>query len=196
MVGDYYGHGQPERGLAVARMIGHITYMSDQSMEEKFSRRMKTEGFKFTFDAEFEVEGYLRNRGAHFVRRFDANSYLFVTRAMDSVSYTHLLALHGGQEADPTTGSRAVPIYQTTSYAFNSTEHAANLFGLKEFGNIYTRLMNPTTDVLEKRIAALDGGVGALGVASGQSAITLSLLNIAQDVYKRQPKASWTGLPN
>jgi homoserine acetyltransferase len=72
MGGDYYGHGQPERGLAVARMIGHITYMSDQSMEEKFSRRLQTEGFKFTFDAEFEVEGYLRNRGAHFVRRFDA----------------------------------------------------------------------------------------------------------------------------
>lgn len=90
------------------------------------------------------------------------------------------LALHGGQEADPTTGSRAVPIYQTTSYQFKSTEHAANLFGLKEFGNIYTRLMNPTTDVLEKRIALLDGGVGALAVASGQSAITLSLLNIAQ----------------
>ncbi|MBP7217256.1 MAG: O-acetylhomoserine aminocarboxypropyltransferase/cysteine synthase [Candidatus Omnitrophica bacterium] len=90
------------------------------------------------------------------------------------------LALHGGQESDPTTGARAVPIYQTTSYQFKSTEHAANLFGLKEFGNIYTRLMNPTTDVLEKRMALLDGGVGALAVASGQSAITLSLLNIAQ----------------
>jgi O-acetylhomoserine (thiol)-lyase len=90
------------------------------------------------------------------------------------------LALHGGQEPDPTTGSRAVPIYQTTSYQFKSTEHAANLFGLREFGNIYTRLMNPTTDVLEKRIAALDGGVGALAVASGQSAITLALLNIAR----------------
>ncbi|MBI4397405.1 MAG: aminotransferase class I/II-fold pyridoxal phosphate-dependent enzyme, partial [Elusimicrobia bacterium] len=88
--------------------------------------------------------------------------------------------LHGGQEPDPTTGSRAVPIYQTTSYQFKSTDHAANLFGLKEFGNIYTRLMNPTTDVFEKRIALLDGGVGALGVASGQSAITLALLNIAQ----------------
>ena len=90
------------------------------------------------------------------------------------------LALHGGQDADPTTGSRAVPIYQTTSYQFKDTEHAANLFGLKEFGNIYTRLMNPTTDVFEKRIALLDGGVGALAVASGQSAITLALLNIAQ----------------
>jgi O-acetylhomoserine (thiol)-lyase len=90
------------------------------------------------------------------------------------------LALHAGQVADPTTGSRAVPIYQTTSYQFKSSDHAANLFGLKEFGNIYTRLMNPTTDVFEKRIAALDGGVGALAVASGQSAITLALLNIAQ----------------
>src|SRR5450759_5009283 len=90
------------------------------------------------------------------------------------------LALHGGQEPDPTTGSRAVPIYQTTSYQFKCTEHAANLFALTEFGNIYTRLMNPTTDVLEKRIALLEGGVGALAVASGQSAITLALLNIAQ----------------
>jgi O-acetylhomoserine (thiol)-lyase len=90
------------------------------------------------------------------------------------------LALHGGQEADPTTGARAVPIYQTTSYQFKNTEHAANLFGLSEFGNIYTRLMNPTTDVLEKRVALLDGGVGALAVASGQAAITLALLNIAQ----------------
>jgi O-acetylhomoserine (thiol)-lyase len=99
---------------------------------------------------------------------------------IDAKLKTETLALHGGQEPDPTTGSRAVPIYQTTSYQFKSTEHAANLFGLKEFGNIYTRLMNPTTDVLEKRIALLDGGVGALAVASGQSAITLALLNIAQ----------------
>jgi O-acetylhomoserine (thiol)-lyase len=90
------------------------------------------------------------------------------------------LALHAGQTPDPTTGSRAVPIYQTTSYQFRDTEHAANLFALKEFGNIYTRLMNPTTDVFEKRIAALDGGVGALAVASGQSAITFAILNLAQ----------------
>ncbi len=89
------------------------------------------------------------------------------------------LALHGGQEADPATGARAVPIYQTTSYLFNDTDHAARLFGLEEFGNIYTRIMNPTADVLEKRMAALDGGVGALAVSSGQSATTLSLLNIA-----------------
>jgi len=101
-------------------------------------------------------------------------------RKIDNQLKIETLALHGGQEADPTTGSRAVPIYQTTSYQFKDTEHAANLFGLKEFGNIYTRLMNPTTDVLEKRMALLEGGVGALAVASGQSAITLALLNIAQ----------------
>jgi O-acetylhomoserine (thiol)-lyase len=99
---------------------------------------------------------------------------------IDSKLKAESLALHGGQEPDPTTGARAVPIYQTTSYQFKNTEHAANLFGLTEFGNIYTRLMNPTTDVFEKRIAALDGGVGALATASGQSAITLALLNIAQ----------------
>lgn len=99
---------------------------------------------------------------------------------IDSQLKTETLALHGGQEADPTTGSRAVPIYQTTSYQFQDTQHAANLFGLKEAGNIYTRLMNPTTDVFEKRMALLDGGAGALAVASGQSAITLALLNIAR----------------
>lgn len=89
-------------------------------------------------------------------------------------------SLHAGQEPDPTTGSRAVPIYQTTSFVFNDSEHAANLFGLKEFGNIYTRLMNPTTDVLEKRVAALEGGAAGLAVASGQSAITLALLTLAK----------------
>jgi O-acetylhomoserine (thiol)-lyase len=90
------------------------------------------------------------------------------------------LSVHAGQQPDPETGSRAVPIYQTTSYQFKSTDQAANLFALTEFGNIYTRLMNPTTDVFEQRIAALDGGVGALAVSSGQSAITLAILNIAQ----------------
>ncbi len=90
------------------------------------------------------------------------------------------LALHAGQSPDSATLSRAVPIYQTSSYVFKSSEHAANLFGLKEFGNIYTRLMNPTTDVLEKRMAELDGGVGALALASGQAAITYAVLNIAQ----------------
>jgi O-acetylhomoserine (thiol)-lyase len=90
------------------------------------------------------------------------------------------LQLHAGQEADSATGSRAVPIYQTTSYVFNDSEHAANLFALKEFGNIYTRIMNPTTDVFEKRIAALEGGVAALATASGQSAQFIALNNIVQ----------------
>ena len=99
---------------------------------------------------------------------------------IDAHLKTESLLLHGGQEADPTTGARAVPIYQTTSYQFRDTDHAANLFGLKESGNIYTRLMNPTTDVLERRMALIDQGIGALAVASGQSAITLALLNIAR----------------
>jgi O-acetylhomoserine (thiol)-lyase len=90
------------------------------------------------------------------------------------------LALHAGQEPDPTTGARAVPIYQTTSYVFKDTDHAARLFGLEEFGNIYTRIMNPTNDVLEKRVAALDGGVGALAFASGSAAITTAVLNITK----------------
>jgi O-acetylhomoserine (thiol)-lyase len=90
------------------------------------------------------------------------------------------IAVHAGQSADPTTGARAVPIYQTTSFQFRDTDHAAALFGLSEFGNIYTRLMNPTTDVLEKRVAALEGGVAALATASGQAAISLAILNIAQ----------------
>jgi O-acetylhomoserine (thiol)-lyase len=90
------------------------------------------------------------------------------------------LALHAGQKPDPTTGSRAVPIYQTSSYVFKSAEHAANLFALKEFGNIYTRIMNPTTDVLEQRMAALEGGTGAVATASGQAAETLAILSLAQ----------------
>lgn len=90
------------------------------------------------------------------------------------------LALHAGQSVDPTTKSRAVPIYQTTSYVFDDTSHAARLFGLQEFGNIYTRIMNPTTDVLEQRIAALEGGTAGLATASGQAAITLALTTIAE----------------
>ncbi|MBT9173553.1 MAG: L-methionine gamma-lyase [Syntrophomonadaceae bacterium] len=90
------------------------------------------------------------------------------------------LAVHGGQVPDPATGARAVPIYQTTSYVFKDTDHAARLFGLQEFGNIYTRIMNPTTDVFEQRMALLEGGVAALAVSSGQSAITLSLLNLTR----------------
>ncbi len=99
---------------------------------------------------------------------------------MDEQAKYHLetLALHAGQKVDSETLSRAAPIYQTTSYCFKDTEHAANLFALKEFGNIYTRLMNPTTDVLEKRLAALEGGVGGLGLSSGQSATYVSIFNI------------------
>jgi O-acetylhomoserine/O-acetylserine sulfhydrylase len=90
------------------------------------------------------------------------------------------LQIHAGQSAAPGTNARAVPIYQTSSYVFNNTEHGANLFALKEFGNIYTRIMNPTTDVLEKRVAALEGGVAALATSSGQSAQFLAIANIAE----------------
>ena len=99
------------------------------------------------------------------------------------------LALHAGQEPDPTTGARAVPIYSTTSYCFRDTDHAANLFALKEFGNIYSRLMNPTCDVLEKRLAALDGGAAGLAFASGMAAISASILTIThpgQNIISRK----------
>ena len=89
------------------------------------------------------------------------------------------LAVHAGQAPDPTTKARAVPIYQTTSYAFDDADHAARLFALKEFGNIYTRIMNPTTDVFEKRIAALEGGIAGLALASGQAAETLTIITLA-----------------
>ena len=98
----------------------------------------------------------------------------------DSVN-PETLALHGGDyRSDPTTTAVAVPIYQTTSYQFNSTEHAADLFGARDFGNIYTRIMNPTVDVLEKRVAAMEGGVAALCVSSGQAASALSIQNLAK----------------
>src|SRR6201985_3938814 len=90
------------------------------------------------------------------------------------------LQLHAGQEVDATTGARAVPLYQTSSFVFKNAEHGANLFALKEFGNIYSRIMNPTTDVFEKRVAALEGGVAALATASGQAAQFLALNNILQ----------------
>ncbi len=99
---------------------------------------------------------------------------------MSSTHKFETLQIHAGQEIDPTTGSRAVPIYQTTSYGFKNAEHGANLFGLKEFGNIYTRIMNPTSDVFEKRIAALEGGVAALAVSSGQAAQFIALNNILE----------------
>src|SRR5579862_6323396 len=98
----------------------------------------------------------------------------------DSTPHPETLALHAGWRADPATGAVAVPIYQTTSYQFQSAEHAANLFALKELGNIYTRIMNPTTDVLEKRVAAIEGGVAALAVASGQAASAFALQNLAR----------------
>src|SRR3972149_3773620 len=99
--------------------------------------------------------------------------------SQESKHHLETLALHAGHQVDSDTLSRAVPIYQTTSYVFKNTEHAANLFALKEFGNIYTRLMNPTTDVFEKRMAAMEGGVGGLALSSGQSAIYLSIHNLA-----------------
>src|SRR5438445_5413368 len=98
----------------------------------------------------------------------------------DGVPHFATLAVHGGQERDPATKSRAVPIYQTTSYVFDDADHAARLFALQEFGNVYTRIMNPTTDVFEKRIAALEGGVGGLALASGQAAETLAILTLAR----------------
>src|ERR1700755_362988 len=92
--------------------------------------------------------------------------------------HLNTLAVHSGQQPTPATNARAVPIYQTTSYVFNDADHAARLFALKEFGNIYTRIMNPTTDVFEKRIAALEGGVAGLALASGQAAETLALTTL------------------
>ena len=99
--------------------------------------------------------------------------------AEETKQHLATVAVHGGQAPDPTTGARAVPIYQTTSYVFQDADHAARLFGLQEFGNIYTRIMNPTTDVFEKRIAALEGGAAALATASGQAAETLAILTLA-----------------
>ena len=97
---------------------------------------------------------------------------------MDNHYNLDTLCVHAGQEPDPSTTSRGVPVYRTSSYVFKSTEHAADLFGLKELGNIYTRLMNPTHDILEKRIAALEGGAAALSLSSGTSAVYYSIINI------------------
>jgi len=99
---------------------------------------------------------------------------------MTNYTKPETIALHSGWRSDPTTGSVAVPIHQTTSYQFKNTQHAANLFSLSELGNIYTRIMNPTTDVLEKRLAVLEGGVAALATASGQSATAIAIQNIAK----------------
>ncbi len=119
-------------------------------------------------------------QGFFYVFTFYNHLLIFKTTTIMSNYKFETLQLHAGQEVDPVTKSRAVPIYQTTSYVFNDTTHAANLFGLKEFGNIYTRIMNPTSDVFEKRIAALEGGVAALATASGQAAQFLALSNILQ----------------
>jgi O-acetylhomoserine (thiol)-lyase len=109
-----------------------------------------------------------RKQVASLIIKMSARNYKFDT-----------LQVHAGQKPDPTTGARAVPIYQTTSYVFNDADHAARLFALEEAGNIYTRIMNPTTDVFEQRLAALEGGVAALGLASGSAAVTYSIMNIA-----------------
>src|ERR1700734_1680098 len=97
-----------------------------------------------------------------------------------STKHPETIALHAGWRADPATGAVAVPIYQTTSYQFRDTEHAANLFALKELGSIYTRIGNPTTDILEQRLAALEGGVAALALASGQAASAFAIQNLAR----------------
>ena len=103
------------------------------------------------------------------------------------------IAIHGGQTPDPTTGARAVPIYQTVAYNFKSTEHAANLFGLREFGNIYSRIMNPTNDVLEQRLAGLHGGTAALAVSSGHAAENLALQkSVDTSTIMRGGYSTWT----
>ena len=102
------------------------------------------------------------------------------TLEQEATPHFDTLAIHGGHRGDPVTKARAVPIYQTTSYLFDSTDHASKLFALEEFGNIYTRINNPTTDVLEQRLAALEGGAAALAVASGQAAVVYSILNLAR----------------
>ena len=100
---------------------------------------------------------------------------------MSKTKNPETIALHGGDyRSDPATTAVAVPVYRTTSYQFNNTDHAANLFALKEFGNIYTRIMNPTNDVLEKRVAAMEGGIGALGLASGSAATTYAIMTICE----------------
>ena len=105
------------------------------------------------------------------------------------------LAVHAGQTPDPTTGARAVPIYQTTSYLFQDADHAGRLFALKEFGNIYTRIMNPTTDVFEKRVAALEGGAAGLATASGQAAETLTITTLAAPAMRSSPPLRSTAGP-
>src|SRR3954452_17777361 len=128
----------------------------------------------------FRLHGFVANQ-SHGQRHRSPIPEEVMPDSKDQERPQHLatLALHAGQSPDPTTHARAVPIYQTTSFTFEDTGHAARLFALQEFGNIYTRIMNPTTDVFEKRVAALEGGVAALALSSGQAAETLAILTLA-----------------
>jgi homoserine O-acetyltransferase len=128
--GDYYDHGQPKKGLAVARMIGHITFMSDQSMEQKFSRKLKNGNYSFTFAEDFEVEGYLRYRGDNFVKRFDANSYLYITKAMDYFDLSDDLFLPGVKK----TGTRFLVISFTSDWLYPSHQSQEIIRLLKRRG--------------------------------------------------------------
>ena len=284
--GHYYGTGRaPDAGMGVARMVGHITYLSAQSLGDKFGRRLQfADDIRYTLtEPEFEVESYLRHQADTFVKRFDANTYLYTSRALTyfdlarqygNGSLTHALRnvsartlliafssdwlyppagseeladraararqgrraprdrravrprllpagggapdaddsalpraparpeesdarwnsaaaskkprdfgfetrqVHAGQRPDPNTGARAVPIYQTTSYVFEDPESAAAYFNLQEYGNTYSRIMNPTVAVFEERMASLEGGCGAVAFASGIAAQAAALFTL------------------
>ena len=273
--GHYYGTGRaPTRGMGVARMVGHITYLSAQALGQKFGRRLQhSDDIRYLLEEpEFEIESYLRHQADSFVKRFDANTYLYTSRALsyfdlarqygagklvdalrnvsraDAADHVQLrLALsagrlrgargrascrrqasgaardrravrarllpvggsaadsyhspvprelgrssmeesrdfgfdtrqvHAGQRPDPNTGARAVPIYQTTSYVFEDPESAAAYFNLQEYGNTYSRIMNPTVAVFEERIASLEGGCGAVAFASGLAAQAAALFTL------------------
>ena len=279
--GHYYEPGDaPTAGMGVARMIGHITYLSAAGLREKFGRRLQfADDIRFTItEPEFEVESYLRHQAASFVNRFDANTYLYTSRALtyfdlarqygegslaralESIEARTLLIafssdwlyppsgfardrgrpararqagraprdrgslrarllpargsasnpdhptvpggfgvsderdrieaprafgfetrqLHAGQRPDPNTGARAVPIFQTTSYVFEDPESAAAYFNLQEYGNTYSRIMNPTVAVFEERVANLEGGAGAVAFASGIAAQAAALFTLLE----------------
>ena len=279
--GHYYGTGDaPNAGMGIARMIGHITYLSAQALGDKFGRRLQfADDIRYTVtEPEFEVESYLRHQADSFVRRFDANTYLYTSRALDLLRpraavrrrLAHACArgrlgadaadrlqlrlavsavglggdrgsaprarqtgrapcdrravrprllparrgaadadhpplsrgacmtaerdasepdrafgfetrqLHAGQRPDPNTGARAVPIFQTTSYVFEDPESAAAYFNLQEYGNTYSRIMNPTVAVFEERIANLEGGAGGVAFASGIAAQAAALFTLLE----------------
>ena len=276
--GRYYGTGRaPDAGMGVARMVGHITYLSAQALSDKFGRRLQfADDIRYTIsEPEFAVESYLRHQADSFVRRFDANTYLYMSRALtyfdlarqhgsgslaqrarrrfgaDAADRVQLrLAvpavrvtgdrggaprsrqagrvprdrgavrprllparrsaadahhpplpgrtpvtgrpeeprafgfetrqLHAGQRPDPNTGARAVPIFATTSYVFEDPESAAAYFNLQEYGNTYSRIMNPTTAVFEERVANLEGGAGAVAFASGLAAQAAALFTLLE----------------